>query len=187
MTILAIVVAIFGLGIGIIIGWMINDNIMSKKYEKAEVEKYERYNNIRKKIRRKFFDEITKNIDIISMEMKESALTRSIKSRQFLQKVYRKNIFKLKDKPVRDLVRDFYIYINMFSSESQALSNFFDRMIRDNPELSSEKKNDIQMILINIKLGKLDEIKKFGLEVKEELKKLEMAERTEENKVEEET
>ena len=172
--ILGLIIFIFF--IGIIIGWFINSHISANKLEKLQTEKYRHFSFIRKKIRRKFYNEISHNIEILKNELKESALTRSIETQNFSQKCFRKNIFKLKDRPAREMIRTFYVNINKAVSATRQMSMFYQRFIKENSDLSSEQKNDIQMSLINLKLNRLDKLNKLGAEVISEMKKLEMVE-----------
>ena len=57
------------------------------------------------------------------------------------------------------------------------MNTLYERFIKENPDLSSEQKNDIQMSLINLKLNRLEKINKLGTEIINELKKLEMVEK----------
>lgn len=173
-VIFGLIVFIFLLGI--IIGWVINSHFSAKKLDKLRTEKYEHFSFIRIKTRRKFYDEISNNIEIIKNELKESALTRSIETENFPQKCFRKNIFKLKDRPVREMIRTFYVNINKAVSATRQMNMFYQRFIKNNADLSSEQKNDIQMSLINLKLNRLDKLNKLGAEVISELKRLESVE-----------
>lgn len=170
-----------GLGVlvfvtGIAIGWFIGAHYSVRRLEKIQTEKYERNSIIRRKIRGKFYKEIKYNIGIVKHELKESAATRSIETEKFNQGCFRKNIFKLRDRPLREMIRTYYVNINKAVSATRQMYMLYNRYIKDNPDLSSEQKNDIQMSLINLKLNRLDKLNKLGSEIINEFKKYEIIE-----------